>query len=175
MIELASRLDPAINALTTPEAINEQVLQFASHLSSQPPRYLTCEPELWSRDSCCDLNVQKYIEKNGGKMLCGYRIWYTAPRYIEGERHAVWTDGEKIRDVSFASSGERQIVFVPDDIDFEGAPGKVRFVFEEKDKAALNAYEQLAEAMTMSITKPTAEMAWKAAETYESWLASNRP
>ncbi|UUQ64506.1 hypothetical protein NLK61_25400 [Pseudomonas fuscovaginae UPB0736] len=172
---IAQRLDPLINAITTPETINEQVVQFASQLSHQAPLLLACEPELWSRESCCDLNVEKYVEGHGGRMLCGYRVWYAAPRYIEGERHAVWTDGDTIRDVSFAGSGEIQTVFVPDDLDFDAAPAKVRHVFEEDDKAALAAYERMSEVMSqfMSTHKPSAAQAWKQARTYESWLAGN--
>jgi hypothetical protein len=169
---VSKRLDPLIDALTTPTFIDEKVVQFASQLSDQSPQMLTCEPELWSRESCCDLNVQKYIKEHGGKMLCGYRIWYTAPRYIEGERHAVWTDGEKIRDVSFSASGETQTVFVPDDLGFDAAPGKVRHVFEEEDKAALVAHEKLADAMARLMPKPSASQSWNQARTYESWLAS---
>lgn len=169
---LAKRLDPLIDALTTPTSIDEKVIQFASQLSQRPPQVLTCEPELWSRESCCDLNVQKYIEEHGGSMLCGYRVWYTAPRYIQGERHAVWTDGETIRDVSFSVSGETQTVFVPDDLGFDAAPEKVRHVFEEGDKAALLAYEQMADAMSQLMRKPSASQSWSQARTYEAWLAS---
>lgn len=171
LAELAKRLDPLIDGLTTPASIDERVLQFASQLSHQPPQVLACEPELWSRESCCDLNVQKYMEEHGGSMLCGYRIWYTAPRYIEGERHAVWTDGVTIRDVSFSVSGETQTVFVPDDLGFDAAPEKVRHVFEEGDKAALVAYEKMADTMSQFMPKPSASQSWRQARTYETWLA----
>lgn len=172
LVGVARRLDPLIDALTTPTFIDEKVVEFASQLSHQPPQMLTCEPEPWSRESCCDLNVQKYMEDHGGRMLCGYRIWYAAPRYIEGERHAVWTDGENIRDVSFSASGETQTVFVPDDLGFDAAPGKVRHVFEEDDKEALTAFEKMSDAMSHFMHKPSDDESWRQARSYESWLST---
>jgi hypothetical protein len=62
MLAIARRLDPLINGLTTPEVFDEQVMQFTQQLSSSAPMFLECQPEPWSRQSCCDLNVEKYIE-----------------------------------------------------------------------------------------------------------------
>lgn len=168
----ARRLDPLINGLTTPDVLDDQVTQFAQQLTGNSPMFLDCQPEPWSRQSCCDLNVAKYIERQGGRMLCGYRIWYTHPRYIEGERHAVWTDGEIIRDVSFVDTGETRVAFVPDDLGFDDAPGKVRYAFGEDDKEALAAYERLMEKIP--ITKMPDKEAWDTYLTYEDWLAGNR-
>ena len=169
---LASRLDPLINALTTPEDLDDQVKEFAHKLTGNAPMFLDCQPEPWSRQSCCDLNVAKYIEMHGGYMLCGYRIWYAQPRYIEGERHAVWTDGKAVRDVSFVDTGETQVVFAPDELKFDDAPGKVRMVFQEADEPALAAYESLMGMMPTS-RMPDAK-AWDTFLTYEAWLNGNR-
>jgi hypothetical protein len=105
-------------------------------------------------------------------MLCGYRIWYSAPRYIEGERHAVWTDGSQVRDVSFCDTGETRILFVPDDQRFEGARKKVRYAFEDADRqlvARFDAIERMAPIAQMS-----AEQAWAVMPSYEQWLAGDR-
>jgi hypothetical protein len=169
---IARLLDPLIDGLTTPAVIDDQVTQFAQQLSDDAPMLLDCQPEPWSRQSCCDLNVAKFIEMHGGRMLSGYRIWYTQPRYIEGERHAVWTDGTTIRDVSFVDTGETKTVFVPDDRAFDDAPAKVRFAFDEADKQALAAYESLASLVPIS-TMPDGQ-AWDTYPTYEAWLAGER-
>lgn len=169
---LARRLDPLFDKLTTPSQIDEKVIQFARQLSDKAPIFLDCEPEPWSRQSCCDLNVAKYVESHGGRALSGYRIWYAESRYIEGERHAVWTDGANIRDVSFVDTGEKKIVFVPDDRDFDDAPKKVRFAFEQSDKQALVAYESLMALMPVE-TMPD-NQAWDTFPTYEQWSAGKR-
>ena len=168
----SQRLNPLFDRLTTPENLDDRVMQFAKQLSDSAPIFLECEPELWSRQSCCDLNVKEYIREHGGRMLCGYRIWYAEPQYIEGERHAVWTDGETIRDVSFVDTGETQVVFVPDDRTFDDAPGKVRFAFEEADKKALAAHEKFFGAVP--VEKMADDKAWNSYPSYESWLAGKR-
>ncbi len=169
---IARRLDPLFNALTTPAGIDDNVMQFAKQLGGGTPVFLDCEPEPWSRQSCCDMNVKKYIETHGGYMLCGYRIWYAQPRYIESERHAVWTDGATIRDVSFVDTGEKRIVFVPDHQAFDGAPQKVRRAFEEKDKQALVVYESLMGSVTFA--KMDDKEAWETFPTHQQWLEGKR-
>lgn len=172
-LTLAQRLDVLLKDLTTPAIIDDNVKLFAQELGGvDVPVFLDCQPEPWSRQSCCDLNVLEYIKLHGGKMLCGYRIWYTQPRYIEGERHAVWTDGTTIRDVSFVDTGESKTVFVPDDRAFDGAPAKVRRAFETEDKQALTAYEGLMSAIPTE-TMPAGQ-AWNTYPTYEQWLAGKR-
>lgn len=172
VMSIASRLDPLFASLTTPAVIDDRVTLFAQKLSDNAPLFLDCQPEPWSRQSCCNLNVAKFIEMHGGRILCGYRIWYAQPRYIEGERHAVWTDGTTIRDVSFVDTGETKIVFVPDDQAFDGVPAKVRFAFEEADKQALAAYESLMGLVPISTMLD--EQAWDTFPTHEEWLAGKR-
>lgn len=171
LIVANQRVSSLFNNLTTPVSIDDNVVQFAKMVSDQKPMFLTCKPEPWSRQGCCDMNVEKYMEKHGGKMLCGYRVWYNAPDYIEGERHAVWTDGTVIRDVSFCDSGEQTIVFVPDDRGFGDVPGKVRHTFIESRQAELAKFHEIEQAM---IGQMTAEQAWKMMPSYEQWLAGAR-
>nr|WP_280971295.1 hypothetical protein [Cupriavidus gilardii]WDE72555.1 hypothetical protein [Cupriavidus gilardii] len=168
----ARALDALFEALTTPAEIDQKVLEFAQHLGGGKPTFLECQPEPWSRQSCCNMNVAEFIRLNGGHMLCGYRVWYAEPRYIEGERHAVWTDGTTIRDVSFADTGEARIVFIPDERAFDAAPAKVRLAFSEADKRALVAYEQL--AALVPISKMPDHQAWATFPTYERWLGGER-
>ncbi|SOE97622.1 hypothetical protein SAMN05414139_10767 [Burkholderia sp. D7] len=122
--EIDARCGVLFDGITTPSSINDQVVRFARTLSAASPSYLDCRPEAWSRQSCCEMNVDRYIEDHGGRKVCGYRIWYNEPLYIEGERHVVWTDGGEVRDVSFVDTGETRILFVPDDKSFDEAPSE---------------------------------------------------
>nr|CUV31748.1 conserved protein of unknown function [Ralstonia solanacearum] len=171
-MQMSERFKQLIANLITPSVVNAQVQQFAQSLSNSAPIFLNCQPELWSRQSCCDTNVAKYIEEHGGQMLCGYRIWYNEPLYIEGERHAVWTDGSHVRDVSFCATGETRILFAPDDRGFDNAPKKVRYAFEDADQQVLAQYETL-ERMVPH-TQMSAEQAWATMLPYERWLAGAR-
>jgi len=152
--------------LTTPALIDANVITFARMLSDKDPMVLNCEPEPWSKQGCCDMNVEKYTEQYGGKMLSGYRLWYNASDYIEGERHAVWTDGTTVRDVSFCDSGEKSIVFVPDDRGFEDAPGKVRHTFLKSRQAALAKFHEIEQSMIAHMSR---EEAWNTMPSYEQW------
>ncbi len=169
---LQHALGRLVDNLTTPAEINDQVILFAKTLSDQEPVFLECKPEPWSRQSCCDANVAKYIEHQGGKILCGYRIWYNSPLYIEGERHAVWTDGDVIRDVSFVDTGETQVLFVPDDQGFDDASPKVRFAFNDEDKGIVSQIDAMERTIPKQRMSP--EKAWEVMPSYEQWLAGKR-
>ncbi|MDP9651312.1 hypothetical protein [Paraburkholderia caledonica] len=170
--EIDARCELLFEGITTPSSINEQVLQFSRALSTASPIYLDCAPEAWSRQSCCEMNVSRYVEEHGGRMICGYRIWYNEPLYIEGERHAVWTDGNEVRDVSFVDTGETRTLFVPDDKSFDGAPLKVRFAFSEPDRAVLAGWEAMMKMVP--IQRMSSQDAWNRMPTYEQWLAGSR-
>lgn len=167
--EILNRADTLFNGLTTPENIDEHVIFFSNTLSDKEPIYLNCDPESWSRQSCCDLNVREYIRLHGGEMLCGYRLWYTNPVYIEGERHAVWTDGTRIRDVSFVDTGENRTLFVPDISSFSARPKKIRHSFTNESNQILEDYEALERLGPPTITMSNEE-AWERMPTYQQWL-----
>lgn len=165
--------------LTTPEELTEQVLTFAAELGTDTPVYLGCQPELWSRQSMCNMNVVKFIELHGGEMLCGYRVWYTHPIYIEGERHAVWIKDGEIRDVSFSDTGETRILFFPDAHSptvarkaFNDAPKKIRRAFSATHQRALKLHEEW-ESSQFTREMPDAQ-AWSTMLTYEQWLSGQR-
>ncbi|VVE46788.1 hypothetical protein PCO31110_04510 [Pandoraea communis] len=171
-IDIEARCGVLFSGLTTPSSINEQVLQFARTLSATAPSFLDCMPEAWSRQSCCNMNVARYVEDNGGRMVCGYRIWYNEPLYIEGERHAVWADGDTIRDVSFVDTGETRTLFVPDEKAFDEAPQKVRLAFRDEDKSVLAGWEAMMSMVPVQVWSP--EESWDSMPTYEQWLAGKR-
>ena len=163
------------DGMTTPPTINAQVSDFVGMLKAADqttgePIFLDCQPETWARHRCCDLNVETYIEANGGHAVCGYRIWYKAPIYIESERHVVWSDGLQLRDVSFSIDGEKQTLFVPDDKSFDDRPDKIRHAFESTDARVLLCYETGEREQKQLMPPRSSAKAWNTEIIYAQWL-----
>lgn len=166
--------DPA--KLTTPQTINEDILKFCRKISDTSPTFIEITPELWSRQSCCDLNVHEYIKLNGGSIVCGYKLWYNDPVYIEGERHAVWYGDGEYRDITFNSDGEEKILFIPDipekQSSLELNERKIRWCKDEATRALISQhefFERMTPFQNMSDTT-----AWNTMLTYENWKAGER-
>lgn len=166
------RVDYLASKLTTHFEVDHRITEFLKKISDEQPILLKCSPEPWSRQSCCDLNVQEYIQQHGGRSLFGYKIWYHKDLYAECERHAVWTDEENIRDISFVDTGENYIIFVPDKHSFDDRPDIIRHAFEKDDKKALAFFEQIAKSSPPRKMLP--DEAWRTMLTYERWLQGER-
>ncbi len=164
-VEFMSRIQAMIDPLTTPEAVDQIVSDFCKSLSDQAPVKLECQPEMWSRQQNCDGNVSRYIEINGGSAVSGYIIWYTDQLYVEAERHMVWTDGSVLRDVSFVASGEKSILFLPDQFGFDERPGKVRHAVNERDAEIIRILE--AGESRRPVVRASAEVSWNMMPSYE--------
>ena len=165
------------NKLTTPTEIDDNITAFCKAISDNEPVLLNVEPEDWSRQSCCDLNVQKYIEKHGGAILFGYKVWYNKPNYIEGERHAVWqAEDGTLKDVTFNADGEKEVLFIPDKSEMqtslEANKQKIRWGGTPKVKSLIGFHEQAESKIPMQ--KMADDVAWATAITYEQWLDGNR-
>ena len=172
--ELQLLLDPS--KLTVPNAVNDDVARFCNTISEAEPFFIDVEPELWSRQSLCNLNVQEYIRLNGGSMVCWYKIWYHAPMYMEAERHAIWFKNGEYKDISFNADGEKRILFLPDIPEKQGALELNRPRFRWGKDAHT---KQLIEIMALNEqTVPRQQMdestAWKVMLTYEDWLKGKR-
>lgn len=173
-VALMTAINGLIRNLTTPAEITPSLIDFCKKLSPEAPIFLSCEPELWSRQSCCDLNVEEFVRLHGGSPIFGYRIWSAGGRYVEAERHAVWTDGSSIRDVSFVDTGEVTTVFLPDEAssgaNFDDGPQKVRHAFELEDKKLVDALNR----MEPPIRRMEDAEAWARMLTYEDWKNGKR-
>lgn len=159
--------------LTTPEKIDQKVASFCRRLSDQNPFHVNVEPELWSRQSTCEMNVQKLIEKIGGSQIIGYKIWYLKSKYIEAERHVIHSLNGVYRDPTFNTDGETTVLFVPDKnptIAYDARPMKVREGFTQRSRlfAAMKDQEE-----TFAV-RMTNEESWNRMLTYERWLAGER-
>lgn len=161
-----------LDGLTTPQKIDQKVAAFCRRLSNQTPRYLKVEPELWSRQSTCEMNVERLIEQVGGSKLNGYKIWYLKGKYIEAERHVVHDLDGVLRDVTFNSDGEAVVLFVTDSpqVPYEARPMKVREGFTQRARL----FCQLANTRDRQAVRMSNEQSWNRMLTYERWLAGER-
>lgn len=79
--------------------------------------YIDISPEAYNGEyhvSCCQINVAKKIEKDGGKRLIGWCIW-KSPVLLEAEYHHVWVSPEgNIVDITPQSDKGETILFVVD-------------------------------------------------------------
>ncbi|EHR42701.1 hypothetical protein [Alishewanella jeotgali] len=172
--EIAKLFSPSL--LTTPAEINTDIEKFCRRISNEKPIFIEITPELWSRQSCCDSNTEEYIKIHGGKVICGYKIWYHPPNYIEGERHAVWYNDGVFRDITFNSDGEKRILFIPDvpskQQSLELNEHRIRWAKDSYTRELVKLVEK-AERMR-PVYKMSKEEAWESMLTYESWLEGHR-
>lgn len=162
--------------LTTPKKIDNNIREFCKKISNFEPFFIKIEPESWSRQSCCDLNVKEYIKKNRGQIICGYKIWYNEPKYIEAERHAIWYKDGQYKDITFNSDGEEKILFLPDILEkqntLEQNKNKIRWGKDSKTKRLIKAYEEIEKKIPMQ--QMSNEEAWNTMLTYEDWKRGER-
>lgn len=162
--------------LTTPEALTDDIIRFCKKISEIDPFYIQPEPEPWSRQSCCDMNVNEYIRINGGQIICGYRLWSHPPKYIEGERHAIWFKDGNYKDISFNSDGEERILFIPDAPDKQGAlelnQDRIRWGKDQATRQLIDFQEQAEKFMP--VHRMSNEQAWSTMLTYEKWQEGQR-
>jgi hypothetical protein len=156
--------------LTAPVELNDDIRSFCRSISDFEP------PESWSRQSCCNLNVQEYIKLHGGRIICGYKIWYHKPRYIEAERHAVWEKDGEYRDLTFNPDGEHRILFLPDSLEKQSAMKLNRHRFRWGKDGRTRQLIEIQEYSERSrpIPQVTDEVAWNTMLTYEAWQTGQR-
>ena len=171
---LQTLFDPS--KLTVPIELNSDIQSFCKTISDFEPFFLDVEPEPWSRQSCCNLNVQEYIKRHGGRMICGYKIWYHQPKYIEAERHAIWEKGGEYRDLTFNTDGEDRVLFLPDSLENQSGMklNKHRFRWgKDALTRQLIEIQESSERRTL-IQQVSDEIAWNTMLTYEAWQKGQR-
>ncbi|WP_162286890.1 hypothetical protein [Pantoea stewartii] len=158
--------------LTTPENIDQYVASFCRSLSTENPVFIDVKPELWCKQSNCEMNVDKYIEQNGGEKVFGYKIWYIERKYIEAERHAVYRKDGVYRDVTFNTDGETIILFVPDSkkITYDEKPLKTRHGLTQKTRLLAKQLD----LQETGIQQMSQEDSWNTMPSYEDWLKGTR-
>ena len=101
----------------TPKEINEVVKMFCGSISKESePVYLDFESEPDAVELYCTENVDKKIQKDGGKAQYGWQVAITDPFMIEAQFHAVWVDKDnKMHDVTPRQDKKMErILFLPD-------------------------------------------------------------
>lgn len=165
-------MENIFNDLDTPRTVTEHVSRFCSSISSEAPFYIDSEPEPWSRDGCCDLNVMEFIKERGGRVLYGFRIWCNDV-YIEAERHAIWTDGESFRDVSFVADGTVKVLFLPDVAEKQAELTSNKLKIRKALDPKYEEFVSFRSLMDVDLPPCSAEEAWNISQTYEQWRDRN--
>lgn len=91
-----------------PRITNAETATFFSYI---PVEEVTSDYEY----DCCQTNVEKKIQKDGGYRIIGWAIW-KSQIFIEAEYHHIWAapDGSKVIDITPKRDGEKHILFVID-------------------------------------------------------------
>ena len=77
----------------TPEVVNDVVKSFCDFISKETETvYLDFESESDAVELYCTENVEKKIQRSGGKIQYGWQIAITEPFMIEAQFHAIWVD-----------------------------------------------------------------------------------
>ncbi len=143
-IQNFSKLSKQLLDVTTPKKIDSNLKRYIDRIDAKSkPIFLNVEPREWSRLQCCDTNVEEMIKLKGGEIVFGHKIWYNKDLFAENELHAVWKDKEgKLIDITFNISGEKRILFIPDEritsIFRPDGSHKIRMVFKAKHQEWLN-------------------------------------
>ena len=159
--------------LTTPESIDQKVASFCRSLSRVKPLYVEVRPEPWCRQSCCEMNVDRLIERDGGGKVIGYKIWYMKGKYIEAERHVVLKKDGVLIDPTFNTDGEEKILFLPDtniSKGYEDRAMKVRKGFTQKARLLAKRLDDA----DKNVIRMSNEKSWERMLSYEDWLAGKR-
>lgn len=128
--------------LKVPRIIDDKVKNFCNQISRAAPLYLNVIPEPSSSLDNCDINVRNKIQKDGGTLVAGYKIWYLEDAYIMAERHAVWKNNEQeLYDIGFDIERNKEILFLPDVEEFTALEDKLPRI----DMAFITNLEKTAE------------------------------
>ena len=102
---------------TTPYKITDVIIKFCEEtVSSVKPMYIPVRAVTGSEQNECFINVQKVVEKYGGKQVNGWAIWQWANILVEAEAHSVWESPEgQLVDITPHVYGEKEILFLRDD------------------------------------------------------------
>jgi hypothetical protein len=97
---------------TTPEKITPEVLDFCKTLGPEDPFYVKGVIPGWAKHQQCYANVLQAINRAGGKMILGWKIWEFPNMWLEAEHHAIWQhpDGP-IADITPQLEGETVLLF----------------------------------------------------------------
>ncbi|MDR1324963.1 MAG: hypothetical protein LBK00_02885 [Treponema sp.] len=101
--------------MITPQRINRKIRLFLEKMGvCSTPIFVNVEPVEWALYDECFLNVQKMVEKCGGKMIVGWAISETSI-LIEAIYHAVYqTKENSVIDITPQVLQNKKILFVED-------------------------------------------------------------
>jgi SEC-C motif-containing protein len=81
------------------------------------PEYVACEYDESAGCLNCFIDVEARVEKSGGTVQYGWRIWLLPAILVEAEFHSVWrSPSGKLIDVSTPPDVASRILFAPDTV-----------------------------------------------------------
>ena len=84
-------------------------------MPDQTPVYLEVEPNIDAKHLDCFLNVERKIEKDGGIIQYGWRIWERPQIMLEAVFHAVWVSPQnRLVEITPNPINAQKILFLPD-------------------------------------------------------------
>jgi len=99
-----------------PSSIDDNVKRIINKIkTTEKPIYLDVTPESYAEINECMSSVKQKIEKEGGSVQLGWKIWQIPDIMIEAEFHAVWKSPYgTLKDITPKPENVRRILFVPD-------------------------------------------------------------
>jgi hypothetical protein len=165
---------------TTPVNIASLLVDFASTLTSCPPRFVDVVDDPDGLFGWCSDGVAEKVKTAGGSPVFGWCIWEWAGVMWTAEFHCVWKSaaGELV-DITPKPQGETQIVFAPDenippDFDFDTRPGNRRQRSRQQVDTLAVAREKLGNLKPGQLSYETARAA-RAGIPVEQWMAVKVP
>lgn len=98
----------------TPTKISKDISDFCLEISPTKPIFVKVIPIEGYRHDDCYGNVEKHIQKNGGRIQYGWIIWEIPNIFIEAEFHAVWVNNDGYVDITPKLNYEEKILFLLD-------------------------------------------------------------
>jgi hypothetical protein len=108
-----------------PASISEKVLELCERINPNArPDFIAISPEAGCRPAECFFNVQRKVQKEGGRIQYGWALWEWPAVFIEAEHHAIYEPpvGSPWRDITPCLDNSKKRLFLPDDsatYDFE--------------------------------------------------------
>ncbi len=99
----------------TPARITEAIKTLCREISpDHAPGFVVVALEADSKPHECFYNVKQKIARDRGHIVYGWAIWEWPRVFLEAEHHAVWSDGDRLVDVTPHVPASDRILFLPD-------------------------------------------------------------
>lgn len=161
-------------AFTTPAEITNECTTFCESIGTASiPFFMRVTPQPWARMGSCEYNVEEMIQRRGGSIVFGYRIWSLGNLYFEAQPHAIWeAPDRRLVDITFSDDGEKRVLFLKDDrlttVKLTRGDQRHTMAFDPEIHLILRKLNAI--GSMIEIRSFTKEESWKRMPTYQEWL-----